>query len=50
MRAAVLPQIGMPLELRDVPDPVPAAGDVVVKVLAAPVLSYALEVFSGERD
>ncbi|QXQ07365.1 zinc-binding dehydrogenase [Sphingosinicellaceae bacterium] len=33
----------------DLPDPVAEAGDVVVDVVAAPVLAYAHEVFSGQR-
>jgi alcohol dehydrogenase len=50
MRAAVLENVGSPLVLKHLPDPTPAAGDVVLKVLAVPVLNYAKEVFSGERQ
>lgn len=49
MKAAVLRAFGSPLSIEDVPDPSLGTGEVVVDVAAAPVLSYADEVFSGER-
>jgi len=48
MRAAVLESIPSSLVIKEIPDPKPAAGDAVVKVLAVHVLSYAKQVFSGE--
>lgn len=50
MRAAVLRSFGSPLEVASLPEPEPGAGEVVVDVVAAPVLSYAREVFSGARE
>jgi alcohol dehydrogenase len=49
MRAAVLTAFGKPLEIQQVPDPEPGGGEVLLEVLAACVLPYAQEVFSGER-
>ena len=49
MKAAVLNAFGAPLAIQDVPEPTPGTGEVVVDVAAAPVLSYADEVFSGAR-
>ena len=49
MKAAILKAFGQPLTLEDIPEPVPGAGEVLVRVLAAPVGWYAQEVFSGER-
>lgn len=49
MKAAVLKSFGSPLAIETVPDPVLGTGEVVVDVVAAGVLSYANEVFSGER-
>lgn len=49
MKAAVLKAFGSPLAIETVPDPVPGTGEVVVDVVATGVLSYANEVFSGER-
>ncbi len=49
MKAAVLKAFGTPLELQTVPDPVLGTGEVIVDVVATRVLSYANEVFSGER-
>ena len=49
MRAAVLKAFGRPLDIEDLPDPILGTGEVVVDVAAAPVLSYADEVFSGAR-
>ena len=49
MKAALLKALGQPLLVEDIPEPVPSAGEVLVRVLAAPVGTYAQEVFSGER-
>jgi alcohol dehydrogenase len=49
MKAAVLKGFGRPLEIEDVADPAIGTGEVVVDVVATPVLSYADEVFSGAR-
>ncbi|RFU44876.1 zinc-binding alcohol dehydrogenase family protein [Paraburkholderia sp. DHOC27] len=49
MKAAVLNAFGQPLEIVEKPDPQIGTGEVIVDVVAAPVLSYANEVFSGER-
>ncbi len=49
MKAAILKALGQPLLLEDIPEPVPGAGEVLVRVLAAPVGTYAQEVFSGKR-
>ncbi|GHO71345.1 alcohol dehydrogenase [Ktedonobacter sp. SOSP1-52] len=49
MKAAILKTIGQPLTIEDIPEPVPGAGEVLVRVLAAPVLAYAQEVFTGQR-
>jgi alcohol dehydrogenase len=50
MKAAVLKAFGAPLVVEEVPDPVLGTGEVIVDVVAAPVLSYADEVFSGARN
>jgi alcohol dehydrogenase len=49
VRAAVLKAFGSPLAVETLPDPVLGTGEVVVDVVAAGVLPYAGEVFSGER-
>ena len=49
VKAAVLKAFGTPLSVEQVPDPVLGTGEVIVEVVAAPVLPYAREVFSGER-
>lgn len=49
MKAAILREFGKPLTIEALPDPVPGAGELVVDVLAAPVLSYANEVFANIR-
>lgn len=49
MKAAVLKAFGSPLSIESLPDPVMGTGEVIVDVIAAPVLPYANEVFSGER-
>lgn len=49
MKAAIFQRIGLSPVVGEVPDPVPQPGDVVIDVIAAPVLAYAGEVFSGMR-
>ena len=49
MKAAVLKAFGSPLVLEDVAAPVLGTGEVIVDVFAADVLSYAREVYSGQR-
>jgi alcohol dehydrogenase len=49
MKAAILKEFGWPLVIETLPDPSLGTGEVIVDVVAAPVLSYANEVFSGER-
>jgi NADPH:quinone reductase-like Zn-dependent oxidoreductase len=50
MKAAILKSFGSPLAIETVADPVIGTGEVVVDVVATRVLSYANEVFSGERN
>jgi NADPH:quinone reductase-like Zn-dependent oxidoreductase len=49
MKAAILKAFGSPLAIETLPDPVLGTGEVIVDVVATRVLSYANEVFSGER-
>src|SRR5579864_3188803 len=49
MKAAILKAFGSPLVIEDVPEPVLGTGEVIVDIVATRVLSYANEVFSGER-
>ena len=49
MQAAILKAFGTPLVIETLPDPVLGTGEVIVDVIAAPVLSYTDEVFSGAR-
>ncbi|MEH2279590.1 MAG: zinc-binding alcohol dehydrogenase family protein [Nostoc sp.] len=49
MKGAILKAFGSPLVVETLPDPILGTGEVIVDVVAAPVLSYANEVFSGER-
>ena len=49
MKAAILEAFGSALSVRAIPDPVIGAGEVVVDVVAAPVLPYTDEVLSGAR-
>ncbi|MGP4694120.1 alcohol dehydrogenase catalytic domain-containing protein [Agrobacterium cavarae] len=49
MKAAVLTNFGDALAYQDVPAPILGTGEILVDVYAAPVLSYANEVFSGAR-
>ncbi|MFE0406059.1 alcohol dehydrogenase catalytic domain-containing protein [Streptomyces nigra] len=50
MRAAVLTESGAPLTVREVPDPGPVGGEVLVEVLGTCVLPYAADVFAGVRN
>jgi len=49
MKAAILKTLGQPLDITEIPAPEIGTGEVIVDVIAAPVLSYANEVFSGAR-
>ncbi|WP_426442616.1 alcohol dehydrogenase catalytic domain-containing protein [Bradyrhizobium genosp. P] len=49
MKAAVLKSFGSALAIEEVPAPRIGTGEVIVDVVAAPVLSYTDEVFSGAR-
>ncbi|WP_406137786.1 alcohol dehydrogenase catalytic domain-containing protein [Streptomyces sp. NBC_01089] len=49
MKAAVLKAFGSPLSVETLPDPVMGTGEVLVDVVAAGVLPYTAEVFSGKR-
>ncbi len=49
MKAAILKAFGSPLAVETLPDPILGTGEVVVDVVAAGVLPYTNEVFSGER-
>jgi alcohol dehydrogenase len=49
MKAAILKAFGSPLAIETLPEPILGTGEVIVDVVAAPVLSYANEVLSGER-
>ncbi|HKR47782.1 MAG TPA: zinc-binding dehydrogenase [Paraburkholderia sp.] len=49
MKAAILKTLNAPLTIEQIPDPSAGTGEVIVDVVAAPVLSYAQQVFSGER-
>lgn len=49
MKAAVLNNFGEKLSVEQAPDPVIGTGEVLVDVVAAPVLSYTNEVLSGAR-
>src|SRR5882757_5905976 len=49
MKAAILKAFGTPLAVETFPDPVLGTGEVIIDVVATRVLSYANEVFSGER-
>lgn len=50
MYAAVLEQFGRPLTMRQVPNPEPGGGEVLVEVQATCVLPYSADVFSGARN
>jgi alcohol dehydrogenase len=49
MRAAVLKAFGAPLCVEEAPAPTLGSGEVIVNMVAAGVVSYAREVFSGAR-
>ncbi len=49
MKAVMLREFGAPLRVEEVTDPVLGTGEALVDVTAAPVLSYANEVFTGAR-
>jgi len=49
MKAAILKAFGSPLAIEALPDPALGTGEVIVDVVATGVVSYASEVFSGER-
>jgi alcohol dehydrogenase len=49
MKAAILSKFGSPLTIENIPYPTLGTGEVIVDVVATRVLSYANEVFSGER-
>lgn len=49
MQAAVLEALGTLPVIKEVPDPVAGAGEVVVDMVAAGVLAYSGEIFRGER-
>src|SRR5712671_7119539 len=50
MKAAILKAFGSPLGIETLANPVLGTGEVIVDVVATRVLSYANEVFSGERE
>jgi alcohol dehydrogenase len=50
MKAAILKEFGSPLVIEQTEPPRMGTGEVIVDVAAAPILSYAAEVFSGARN
>ena len=50
MKAAVLKAFGSPLVVEEAPAPVLGTGEVIVDMVAAGVLAYAGEVYSGKRQ
>lgn len=48
MKAAVLPAVGAPLHIEDIPQPTPQAGEVLVRVVACGVCHTDLHVIKGE--
>lgn len=50
MKAAILNSFGRPLAIEHVESPILGTGEVIVKVIAAPVPHYAKEVFNAERN
>jgi len=50
MKAAVLKALGTPLAVESVADPVLGTGEVIIDVVAAGMLAYACDVFSGKRQ
>jgi alcohol dehydrogenase len=49
MKAAILKAFGSPLAVEALPDPILGTGEVIIDVVAAGVLPYLGDVFSGER-
>lgn len=49
MKAVVFQSVGAPLRVAQAPDPVIGTGEVIVDIVAARVLAYAGEIFSGRR-
>lgn len=49
MKAVILPSVGTPLVVKDVPEPELGTGEVLVEVVASHVLAYAGDVLSGKR-
>src|ERR1700761_3357629 len=50
MKAAIFSEFGSPLKVTTLPDLVLGTGEIIVDVVAAPVLSYTGEVLRGERN
>jgi len=50
MKAAILNAFGQPLTLEDIPEPLPGAGEVLVRVLATPIMAYTQDVFTEGRN
>ena len=50
MKAAILKNFGSPLVIEDAPAPMLGTGEVIVDMVAAGVLAYAGEVYSGARQ
>jgi alcohol dehydrogenase len=50
MKAAVLKAFGSPLSVETIPDPMLGTGEVIVDVVAAGMLAYAGDVYSGKRQ
>lgn len=50
MKASVLKDFGKPLSVEETASPELGTGEVLVKVLAAPIPHYAKDVYSGKRD
>lgn len=49
MKAAMWTAFGAPLAITDIPEPVLGTGEVIVDVVATPVIAYTAEVLSGAR-
>lgn len=48
-QAIILPGINLPLTLASVPTPAPQSGQVLIKVLASPILAYYRAILPGKR-
>ncbi|OXN11183.1 hypothetical protein CDV58_00078 [Aspergillus fumigatus] len=48
-QAIILPGINLPLTLASVPTPAPQSGQVLIKVLASPILAYYRAILTGKR-